>query len=277
MAVLNLGGQTLLVGTDMLLDGVHFDSGAHGPGVIGYKAVACCLSDCAAMAARPLACCLSVALPRGYSDEDLKALTQAAVDACEAFECELVGGDTTVWDHPLAVEVALTAAAYPDVRPILRSGAREGDGLYVTGSLGGSRSGKHLTFVPRIGEAHLIATTIGSRLHAMIDISDGLAIDADRIAEASGVMVVLDASQLDRVASAAARGLSRTNGRALIDRVLGDGEDFELLVAADIDASAADQLHLLPVGCVGAGSGVHLQTGGDPPRPLDPVGYQHLR
>lgn len=276
MAVLRIGGQTVLVSTDMLLDGVHFETAKHAPETIGYKAIACCLSDCAAMAVRPVAVCLSLAASRGYSEPMIKTMMQAAVDACEAFECELVGGDTASWDHPLAIDVAVTAACYPDIAPVLRSNARVDDRLFVTGPLGGSSDGKHLTFVPRIAEAHLIAQTLGKRLHAMIDISDGLAIDADRIAEASGVGIVLDESALDRVASSAARELAGANGRSVIERVLGDGEDFELLLAADVEDAEMEELHLTPVGHVTQGSGLSIRTTAGDIKPLTPTGYQHF-
>jgi len=277
MAVLCIGGQTILVSTDMLLDGVHFETAKHAPETIGYKAIACCLSDCAAMAVRPVAVCLSLAASPDYDEPMIKSLMQAAVDACEAFECELVGGDTTRWDQPLAIDVAVTAECYPDIAPVLRGNARLDDRLFVTGPLGGSRGGKHMTFVPRIAEAHLIAQTLGKRLHAMIDVSDGLAIDADRVAEASGVGVILDEAALEFVASSAARELAGANGRSVIERVLGDGEDFELLLAADVEDAEIDELHLTPVGVVAAGSGMSIRTPAGDVKPLTPTGYQHLR
>lgn len=277
MAVIQIGGQTMLFSTDMLLDGVHFETGKHAPEIIGYKAIASCLSDCAAMAVRPVAVCLSLAASSEYTETMIKTLMQAAVDACEAFESELVGGDTTRWDHPLAIDVAVIADCYPDVAPVLRGNARAEDRLFVTGPLGGSGGGKHMTFVPRIAEAHLIAQTLGKRLHAMIDITDGLAIDADRVAEASGVEVVLDEAALEQVASAAARELAGANGRSVIERVLGDGEDFELLLAADIEDSEADELHLTPVGFVATGSGLSIRSPEGDIKPLAPTGYQHFR
>lgn len=275
MAALRSPGNLLLVSSDMLLDGVHFDSAQHGLEIIGYKAVACVISDCAAMAVRPLAITLSVAMPRPLDKEKLQRLLDAAINACEVFECSLVGGDTTSWDHPLAIDACVVAVPHPDIIPLKRSGARAGDGLFVTGPLGGSQLGKHLTFVPRVGEAELIARTLGPDLHAMLDISDGLALDLDRMAEASGIGAVLDEGLVLHTASDAARKAAQQDQRELLDHVLSDGEDFELLLAAQVDDRTAHQLHLLRVGEMASGDGLRIRRANGALEPLKPTGYQH--
>ena len=276
MAMLDTGGQPVLITGDMLLEGVHFDSAKHAPSEIGRKAAACSLSDCAAMAVRPIGAVVSLALPRGFTLAQAKTLTEGIATMCEAYECALIGGDTTSWPNPLAIDVAMLATPYANIAPVRRDGAQAGDGIFVTGPLGGSLLGKHLTFTPRVHEARTIAGTLGPKLHAMIDLSDGTGIDLDRIAEASGVGAVLDEALLMKAASEAAHQAAQLDGGAVLDHVLGDGEDFELLVSADLDEATAQRLALLRIGEITKGTGLRLRAANGAEKPLKPQGYQHL-
>ncbi len=276
MAMLRSEGQPVLVTSDMLLDGVHFQSEKHSPSEIGRKAACCSLSDCAAMAVKPVGAILSLALPRSFSAGQTQELVESLITTCEEFGCPLVGGDTTSWDNPLAIDMAMLAQPYADIVPVRRDGGRDGDGIFVTGKLGGSLLGRHLTFTPRVVEAERIARTLGPRLHAMMDISDGVAIDLDRMVEASGVGAFLEEELLQRAASDAAKEASGNDGRSILDHVLSDGEDFELLIAGDIDADAAGNLGLLPIGKITAGSGLRIKTSAGNEEKLEPRGYQHL-
>jgi thiamine-monophosphate kinase len=266
---------SVLLASDLLLDGVHFDAGSQPLGLIGRKAVACNLSDCAAMAVRPAACVISLALPRAMSREAARELFEGMVSIAEEYDLAVVGGDTTRWDQPLAIDVAILATPFPNVTPVRRSGARVGDALFVTGPLGGSLSGKHLTFRPRVEEARRLAGALGDRLHAMIDISDGLSLDLWRMCAASGVGAELEEGWVQGVVSEAARRASLDDGRSPLDHALSDGEDFELLLAVSPECDVLiEGVSLLPVGRITA-SELTLRRLDGCPSPLEPRGYLH--
>jgi len=231
MAVVDVPGGRVLFSSDMLLDGRHFDTTSHAFGAIGRKAINCCLSDCAAMAVKPVAVTVSVALCQAMTDEQTKSLMEGMLAAAAAFDVQLVGGDTTRWSSPLVVDVAVVATSYPNIDPVTRSGAKVGDALFVTGPLGGSGLGRHLTFTPRIAEARTLADALGDDLHAMIDISDGLSLDLWRVCRASGVGATLNESALATVISDDAKALAAQDGAPPLTHLLTDGEDFELLLA----------------------------------------------
>lgn len=250
MARLQIGGESVLVASDMLLDGVHFDTARHSLRLIGRKAMACNLSDCAAMAVQPVAATVSLVLPKTLTLRDVRELHRGLADMAGRFGAGIVGGDTTRWAHPLAIDVAILAKPYKGLRPVLRSGGKPGDRLYVTGRLGGSILGRHLRFAPRIAEAARLSRTLGPRLHAMMDISDGLLLDLHRLCRASGVGAALVEAELEGIISPAARRLARQTGRAALDHACSDGEDFELLLAVRGEVAQKDVpgVTLLPIG-----------------------------
>jgi thiamine-monophosphate kinase len=275
MAVLDSPAGRILFASDMLIDGVHFDTLRHDLAQIGRKAVACNLSDCAAMAARPTAVTVSVALPDGFALAEAQKLFQGMRTVAEEFDVAIAGGDTTRWSHPLAIDVAVIAHCHEGIEPVLRSGAKPGDRIYVTGRLGGSLRGRHLTFRPRVEEAGVLACAMGNGLHAMIDVSDGLSLDLWRVCSASGVEAVLDERELAAVISDDAKAAAAEDGRSPLDHALSDGEDYELLIAASREPDNL-QFPLHAIGSIvekGAGFGLRRSDGRI--EPLEPKGWVH--
>jgi len=224
------GAQTVVT-TDLLTDGVDFLVDGVAPERIGHKALGVNLSDIAAMAARPVAAFVSLVLPRCGTEKDsalelAKGLYRGMMPLAEEFGVVIAGGDTNSWEGPLAI--SLTVIGDTTARGALtRSGGRWGDQLLVTGKLGGSILGRHFDVEPRVREALLLHEQY--ELTAGMDISDGLALDTARLAKASGCGAVVDLTSLPL--SDAAHQLSEQGGCSAVEHALGDGEDFELVLA----------------------------------------------
>jgi thiamine-monophosphate kinase len=266
-------GVPCLVTTDMLLDGSCFILAEAGPRRVGRKAMAANLSDIAAMAGRPVAAVVSVGLPHQGGKALAEELYLGLRDVADAFDTALVGGDTNSWNGRLVISVTVLGEA-TGKGPVRRGGARPGDWLLVTGLLGGSILGKHLDFTPRVREALRLHELVD--LHAMIDISDGLAADVGHICEESGCGAVLRAESIP-IADAASK---MTDGQTPLDHALGDGEDFELVFAVTgedgrrlLTTQPIPGITLHHIGeCVDSGS--WLEERGQR-RPLPPRGFVH--
>ncbi len=226
MALLQVGGQPILAAVDQIVAGCHFELETTPLDQGGRKAVTRSLSDIAAMAGHPVALLATAALPPDFGHDRATTLFDAMRDTADRYVCPLIGGDIaihSVKSAPLVCTVTALARPGP-AGAVTRSGAMPGDRLYVTGSLGGSLEhgglGRHLTFEPRVREALILAEALRTRLHAMIDISDGLARDATHLATRSGVRIEVDTSRLP-----CSNGLEW-------QRAAGDGEDYELCFAA---------------------------------------------
>jgi thiamine-monophosphate kinase len=226
------------------------------------------------MAGKPVAAVASVGLPRSGGRSLAEALYLGMRELADAFDTALVGGDTNSWDGPLVISVTVFGEA-TGRGPVTRAAAKPGDWLFVTGPLGGSISGKHLDFVPRVREALSLHEQV--TLHAMIDISDGLAADLKHICDESGCGAVLLAEAIP--VSSVARQM-RDNHSAL-EHALGDGEDFELLFAVSLEdgrklleAQPVPGITLTHVGECIAEPGLFLEEGGKR-SVLKPMGYVH--
>ncbi len=241
------GGAGLIATTDMLLEGSCFRLEEAGPRRVGRKAMAVNLSDIAAMAARPVAALVSVGLPRRGGRALAEELYQGMREVADAFDTPIVGGDTNSWDGPLVINVTLLGEA-TERGVVRRNGARPGDWLMATGSFGGSILGKHLDFTPRVREA--LQLHQAAPLHAMIDVSDGLAADVFHLCEESGCGAVLCAEAIP--IAEAARAMN--DGRSPLDHALGDGEDFELVFAV----AAEDGRKLVEAQPVGGVAPTHI-------------------
>ena len=267
-AVIRLGDEQVLVTIDQVLDGVHFRLAASGAEAAGRKAMARNLSDIAAMAGEPTAATASVALPTGCDDDVAKDIYRGLRSLGEQFGCPLVGGDVAVWEGALAISVTVLGRP-AGIEPVLRSGARPGDALCVTGQLGGAwQNGRDLTFTPRIEAARQLAARWD--VHAMIDLSDGLATDLRHLCTASGVGAEL--------ATDAIPVHPDSDG---LKGALCDGEDYELLFAVspdDAEAIAAEGLVDVPVSRIGAvteGGEVVLIDPDGRRSPLTSSGWEH--
>ncbi len=263
-----------VVSCDVLLDGVHFRSDQTSARLIGRKALAVNLSDLAAMAARPTAALVGLVLPRAGGDGLASELLEGLAELAGEFSVAVVGGDTNVWDGPLVVSVTVLGEPVGG-RVVTRRGARPGDWILVTGELGGSLSGRHLTFRPRVDEALRLHAAVS--LHAMIDVSDGLCADLEHILEESGVGAVLEADRIP-VSEEACRA---ADGRSPLDHALSDGEDFELLFTVSPEdgqrllSSPPFSLRLSCIGRVVAERSVVLRLSDGSTVPLPPAGWRH--
>jgi len=184
-AVLDLGApdRWLLFKTDAVVEGIHFTKDTP-PEKIGYKALGRCLSDIAAMAGTPTAALLTIALPVNFDTDFIGAIYDGINALARRHDVAIVGGETTTNPERMLISVSLVGCVARG-KAVLRSGAKPGDAIFVTGKLGGSLAGRHLEFEPRLAEARWLAEHFP--LHAMLDLSDGLAGDLPHILKASGV------------------------------------------------------------------------------------------
>jgi len=280
MAIVRLAGESeCLVTVDALTEGTHFDLEKATPRQVGYKALAVSLSDAAAMAALPVCAVAWVTLPNSRDMAFAKEISRGLADAAQRFDCPIVGGDVVSGSGPLSVGTALVARA-DGIEPVRRSGAKPGDWIFVTGELGGSVLGRHLSFVPRIAEARRLARTV--MLHAMIDLSDGLSTDLIHLGEESGVGAEVEAEAVP--ISADARRLVETAGRSALEHALSDGEDFELLFAVgpeDGERLAAknplEGVRLTRIGRVTENRETTLVRADGRREPMEPRGWEHFR
>jgi thiamine-monophosphate kinase len=268
-------GRTLLMTTDMLLEGSCFRLEQAGARRVGRKAMAVNLSDIAAMAGKPTAAVVSVGLPRKEGRALAEQLYEGLREMADAFDVPIVGGDTNSWDGPLVISVTILGEA-TERGPVRRNGAKPGDWILTTGPLGGSILGKHLDFTPRVAEA--LALHREADLHALIDISDGLAADLHHICEESACGAVLRAESIP--IAPAARQLSTTDGRSPLEHALFDGEDFELVLTLSaedgqklIERQPIVGIELCKIGEI-VPSGYWLDEAGAR-RELEPKGYVH--
>lgn len=248
----------LLFAADMLLDGVHFRLHDMQPELIGRKALAVNLSDIAAMAGTPLAVTVSLAVPSGLDPQVPVRIMQGLTALAQEYDVAVCGGDTNVWPHPLVIDVAVIGEAHPQ-GAVLRSGARAGDEIFVTGPLGGTIEGKHLSFTPRLREAAWLREHYP--VTAMIDLSDGLATDLRHVLTASGVGAVLFR---DRIPV----NKDPSGSPYTLEQALCGGEDFELCFT--VDSATAEKIRQdtswpgsLPVhiGRITSDSGLRFEDG----------------
>jgi len=256
-AVLKFGRERILFKVDSVLEGVHFRRN-DPPEWVGHKALARPLSDIAAMGGVPVGALAALMMPRSMPMARAKLIYRGM----EKLGVPVVGGDISTHPGKLAISVSVLGDMR-GARPVLRSGAKPGDVLMVTGPLGGSIRGKHLKFEPRLEEGRIFATRL--RVHAMIDISDGFARDLGHLCEASGVGATLFGPAIPTMTGSSIKG------------ALYDGEDYELIIAAPpATAAMIDREGLgISVGMVRSGRGIRMYDNDGLVAVIGPHGYEH--
>jgi thiamine-monophosphate kinase len=226
-AVLDLGvpDKLILFKTDAVVEGFHFTRETP-PEKIGRKALARALSDIAAMAGMPTAALVTIALPENFDAGFVTKIYDGLNALAREHGVAIVGGETTTNPERILISISLIGTVARG-KQILRSGAKVGDAIFVTGELGGSVAEKHLDFEPRIAEANWLAGNFP--IHSMIDFSDGLAGDLPHILNASkaGAEILKSAVPISRAAKL--RSKESSAAKPAFVAALTDGEDFELL------------------------------------------------
>lgn len=287
-AVLAPTGGELVITADALVEDVHFVRGRTGARDLGHKAIAVNVSDIAAMGASPRAAVCALTLPPDVEAAWAMELFGGMREACDEYGLWLVGGDLSR-GREVSIAVTVTGEVAPG-RAVLRSGARAGDHVVVTGDLGGSSAGlrltglrtmpteeqralirRHLRPTARLGEAGVLA---GSGATAMMDISDGLALDLTRLCRASGVGATIAITTVP------------VAHLATLEDALGGGEDYELLAtmpdegsleAARAELKEAFGVPLVAIGRIVEGAGVTAVDADGSERQLEPAGWDHFR
>ncbi|MFQ5783843.1 MAG: thiamine-phosphate kinase [Alphaproteobacteria bacterium] len=286
-------GRELVVTKDMMVAGVHFLPD-DPPELLGRKLLRINLSDLAAMGAEPRAYLLALAVPRGTGEDWLRSFAGGLAEDQAAFGLHLVGGDTVATDGPFAASI--TALGEVDAGCVLRrAGARPGDGIFVSGTLGDAALGLRalrgeLPDVDASGRATLIGRyrlpqprlALGHALrgaaHAAIDISDGPVADLDHICRCSGVGAEIDVARIP-LSPAVKSALEADSG--LLPLILGGGDDYELAFAASPEFAVSGLsrrlgLSLTAIGRVVAGSGVTVLDETGAPLALPLAGWRHF-
>ncbi len=271
--------EVLLYSIDTLVESVHFDRSFHPPELLGKKAVSVNVSDIAAMGGEPRFLLFSLGLPVGFDEKWVLLLSDGVAKACSHYGCTLIGGDTVA--SPGGVTMSLCVIGEMAAEQVLyRHGARAGDSIYVSGPLGRAAAGLELLkrdmgHVDRFAElykAHLdpkARVGLGKKLaasgvvHAMMDLSDGLATDLAHLCGRSGLGAVVyqDKLPVDPLLEQAAKLLKQES----LPWKISGGEDYELLFTVpphatkklqELVAESGDILY--PVGTMTTGEGVTL-------------------
>ncbi|BCA54261.1 Thiamine-monophosphate kinase [Nitrospira sp. KM1] len=304
-AVVSWTGRQGLLTTDLVAEGIHFDLRTATLIDVGYRAAAANLSDIAAMGGRPEYLLVALAIPRSGKNVDVARLYRGIMAACRPYDVRLIGGDTSASACGWFISITLTGSATHG-RPLLRSGARNGDGLYVTGTIGDSRAGLKLlqSRRPKRSDAHVslphrrflirrhlrpdARIAMGQWLSrenfptSAIDLSDGLSGDLRHVCRESGVGAEVQMNSFPL--SPALRAYARSAGLDAASIALAGGEDYELLftvastVRSRFERSAARQN--IPVTRIGvirpASAGIRVSWPDGRTSPLPRISYEHF-
>jgi thiamine-monophosphate kinase len=283
-------GRQLVMAADAMVAGVHFLPD-DPPGTIGRKLLRVNLSDLAAMGARPFGYLMTCGFAQGTGDDWIAAFAAGLAEDQKAFGITLLGGDTVVTPGPATFSLTILGTVAPGAA-LRRAGARLGDDVWVSGTIGDGALGL-LALTGRLPPDAVLAEryrlphprlALGEALsgtaHAAMDVSDGLAQDLGHLARAAGCGAEIHADAVP-LSDAARRALSADP--ALLPRILGGGDDYELLFAADpadaprvLSAAAAARTPVTRIGCFLEGEGVSVLNAAGHPVVLSKAGYSHF-
>ena len=288
-AVMPSDGEDLLFSTDLLMEGVHFLRSESSPEDVGWKAAAVNLSDIAAMGGTPTATFLSIALPKDAQGEWAERFIKGYSEISMLYDVPLLGGDTISSLRDIAINVGIMGKCPAD-KCLMRSGAKIGETIYVTGALGDSAGGlqtilkgidrtvpvqtlieRHKRPTPRIREGKSLMQS--GKIGAMMDISDGIASDLRHIMEASGVGAVVS---LDRLPlSEELKAVCNRYGWDIYELATSGGEDFELIFTGPEGLEEITDFPVYPIGRITEGENL-IWTIDNKPVDLDFTGYRHF-
>lgn len=288
-AVMPSDGEDRLFSTDLLMEGVHFLRSESSPEDVGWKAAAVNLSDIAAMGGTPTATFLSIALPKDAQGEWAERFIKGYSEISMLYDVPLLGGDTTSSLRDIAINVGIMGKC-PAGKCLMRSGAKVGETIYVTGPLGDSAGGlqailkgidrtvpvqtlidRHKRPTPRIREGKSLMQS--RKIGAMMDISDGIASDLRHIMEASGTGAVV---ALDRLPlSSELKAVCNLYVWDIFELATSGGEDFELLFTGPEGLEEITTFPLYPIGRITEGEDL-IWTIDNQPVESDFTGYRHF-
>ena len=284
-----LPGRESLVTTDFTLEGIHFRRDWHPAESVGHRCLARGLSDIAAMGGEPLAAFLSLALPRDLPQSWVGRFARGLISLAEKSGVTLAGGDTAESPNGILADIVVVGAV-PKGRAILRSGARPGDRIYVSGELGGSaaavremfrkpkrkldpsRFPRHFFPEPRIELGRILRDK--DLASAMIDVSDGLSTDLAHICEESRVGAEIEAGLIPRAS------VGKPAPEVELDLALHGGEDYELLFTARPNRRVPSRISGIPITQIGhitRGKQILLANRDRVAYELQPRGWEHFR
>lgn len=276
-----------LVTTDFSLEGIHFRRDWHPPESVGHRCLARGLSDIAAMGGQPVAAFLSLALPANLPQSWVTRFTRGLLALAGKYKVTLAGGDTAESRNGILADIVVVGMV-PKGKAVLRSGARPGDRIYVTGHLGGSAAAvhelrshpkrklnprdypRHFYPDPRLDPGRILREK--GLASAMIDLSDGLSTDLSHLCEESGVGAEIDSTLIPRAK------VGKPAHEVELDLVLHGGEDYELLFTAP-RSHRITQIAGIPITQIGQirrGKGILLKRDERSARRLEPQGWEHF-
>jgi thiamine-monophosphate kinase len=284
-----LPGQEFLVTTDFSLEGIHFRRDWHPPESVGHRCLTRGLSDIAAMGGRPVAAFLSLAVPKDVPQSWVRRFSRSLIRLAEKFGVTLAGGDTAESPGGILADI-IVVGTVPKGKSVLRSGARPGDRIFVSGKLGGSAAAvlrmknpskkklnprdyrRHFYPEPRVELGRILREKRFAS--AMIDTSDGLSTDLAHLCEESGVGAELDAALIPRAS------VGKPAREVDLDLVLHGGEDYELLFTSPPGKRIPAQIAgvaLTHIGEISRPPKILLRDARGIARELKPKGWEHFQ